>query len=145
MNYHDQNIRQTLRATYRNTGISRAVWYIILMLASILIRFSVFPFFRVRLTVHIFLLSQNQKTSIFFKIILAWCVILWLVLNLPNPSLLGSVNFIIQLEWIHTFPKVIKPKVNVIAELEFELADFEAIVQHFSHYVKATSTSIIVI
>ena len=36
--------------------------------------------------------------------------------------------------WIHTFPKSISPKTNVMARLEFELAYFEATVQHFSHY-----------
>ena len=32
------------------------------------------------------------------------------------------------------FHKVINPKVNVIAWLEFELAYFEAAIQHVSHY-----------
>ena len=32
------------------------------------------------------------------------------------------------------FPKSISPKVNVIARLEFELAYYDVIVQHFSHY-----------
>ena len=35
---------------------------------------------------------------------------------------------------INTFPKIISPKVNVITWLEFELAYFEAAVQHFTHY-----------
>ena len=39
---------------------------------------------------------------------------------------------------VHTFPKGISLEVYVIAQLGFELAYFEAIVQHFSHY--ATST-----
>ena len=32
------------------------------------------------------------------------------------------------------FPKGISPKVNVIAQLEFELIYLEAAVQHFNHY-----------
>ena len=35
--------------------------------------------------------------------------------------------------WVHTFPKGICPKVNVIAQMEFEIAYFE--VQHFNHNV----------
>ena len=34
----------------------------------------------------------------------------------------------------NTFPKDICPKVNVLLWLEFELAYFETVVQHFSHY-----------
>ena len=34
----------------------------------------------------------------------------------------------------HTFPKGICPKVNVIARLEYELADFDSSVHHFNHY-----------
>ena len=37
-------------------------------------------------------------------------------------------------EGIHTFFKGISPKVNVIARLEFELAYYDIIVQHVSHY-----------
>ena len=39
---------------------------------------------------------------------------------------------------VHTFPKSISTKVNVIARLEFELADFEAAVQVFSNYTPGT-------
>ena len=44
---------------------------------------------------------------------------------------------------VHTFYKSISLKVNVIAQLEFELNYFQAIVQHFSHYTMGTSLSII--
>ena len=40
---------------------------------------------------------------------------------------------------VHTFPKSIRPKVNVIAQLEFELTYFEATVQLFSHYTTESS------
>ena len=40
----------------------------------------------------------------------------------------------VGIRWFNTFTKVISPKVNTIAWLEFELAYFEAAVQHFSHY-----------
>ena len=36
-------------------------------------------------------------------------------------------------EFMH-FPRVLKPKLSVIARMEFELAYLEATVQHFSHY-----------
>ena len=39
-----------------------------------------------------------------------------------------------KMRGIHTFPKSICPKVNVRAQLEFELAYFEAAIQYFSHY-----------
>ena len=35
---------------------------------------------------------------------------------------------------VHTFPKRISPKVNVIVQLKFQLAYFEAAVQHFNYY-----------
>ena len=38
----------------------------------------------------------------------------------------------------HAFPKSISWKVNMIARLEFELAYFEATVQHVSHYTTGT-------
>ena len=44
-----------------------------------------------------------------------------------------------EIRWIHTFSKGINPKVRVIAQLEFELAHFEATVQHFSYYALKTS------
>ena len=40
---------------------------------------------------------------------------------------------------VHTFPKGISPKVNVIAWLEFELAYFEAVVKHFNNYITWSS------
>ena len=35
---------------------------------------------------------------------------------------------------VHAFPKGISPKVNIIARLEFELANFEVAVQRVNHY-----------
>ena len=35
---------------------------------------------------------------------------------------------------IHTFPKGICPKVNIIVWLKFKLTHLEATVHHFSHY-----------
>ena len=34
-----------------------------------------------------------------------------------------------------SFPKIISPKVNVIARVEFELAYYDVVVQHISHHV----------
>ena len=39
---------------------------------------------------------------------------------------------------VYTFPKGISPKVNIIAQREFKLTQFEASVQHFGHYVIET-------
>ena len=35
---------------------------------------------------------------------------------------------------IHTFPKSICPKVNVIERLEYELAYYDSVVHRFNHY-----------
>ena len=39
---------------------------------------------------------------------------------------------------VHTFPKGIYPKVNVIARLEFELAYYDSAVHCFNHYTTKT-------
>ena len=39
---------------------------------------------------------------------------------------------------IHTFPNSISSKVNVIAQLGFELANFEAAIKHFSYHSTRT-------
>ena len=39
---------------------------------------------------------------------------------------------------VHTFPKGICPKVNVIARLEFELAYYDFAIHRFNHYTTRT-------
>ena len=39
---------------------------------------------------------------------------------------------------VHTFPKGICPKVNVIAQLEYELAYYDSVVHRFNHYTTRT-------
>ena len=39
---------------------------------------------------------------------------------------------------VHSFPKGICPKVNVIARLEYELAYYDSTVHHFNHYTTRT-------
>ena len=39
---------------------------------------------------------------------------------------------------VHIFPKGICPKVNVIAQLEYELAYYDSAVHHFNHYPTRT-------
>ena len=39
---------------------------------------------------------------------------------------------------VHTFPKGICPKVNVIVRLVFELADYDSAVHRFNHYTART-------
>ena len=41
---------------------------------------------------------------------------------------------------VHTFPKGICPKVNVIARLEYELASYDSAVHRFNHYTTRTPT-----
>ena len=42
-------------------------------------------------------------------------------------------------ERFHLFSKCITPKVNVVGRLDFEIANFEVVVQHFSHSARAIS------
>ena len=42
---------------------------------------------------------------------------------------------------VHTFPKGICPKVNVIARLEYELAYYDSTVHRFNHYTTRTLMS----
>ena len=42
---------------------------------------------------------------------------------------------------VHTFPKGICPKVNVIAKLEYELAYYDSAVHRFNHYTTRTPPS----
>ena len=44
---------------------------------------------------------------------------------------------------VHTFPKGICPKVNVIARLEFELAYYDSAVHRFNHYTMRTPLEIL--
>ena len=73
------------------------------------------------------------------------------LMSYPEHSLQGcftplqwSCRYILQLQptghhsWrdqgFHAFPKSHSPKVNVIGQLELELADYDVIVQHVSQY-----------
>ena len=44
--------------------------------------------------------------------------------------------------WVHTFPKGICPKVNVMAQLEYEIAYYDSIVHRFNHYTTRTPPSL---
>ena len=41
---------------------------------------------------------------------------------------------------VQTFPKSICPKVNVIAQVEFELANYDVKVQYVNHYATGVPT-----
>ena len=43
---------------------------------------------------------------------------------------------------VHTFPKGICPKVNVIARLEFELAYYDSAVHRFNHYTRTPASKV---
>ena len=62
---------------------------------------------------------------------------------MPKPSLEKNWNYTIQpiakeIRGLIPFPNGISLEVSLIAWLEFELAYFEAAVQHFSHYAIVT-------
>ena len=46
---------------------------------------------------------------------------------------------------VHTFPKGICPKVNVIARLEYELAYYDSAVHYFNHYNTRTAPLILLL
>ena len=39
---------------------------------------------------------------------------------------------------VYTFRKGISPKVNVIVQLQFKLANYDVTIQHISHYMMKT-------
>ena len=45
---------------------------------------------------------------------------------------------------VHTFPKGIFPKVNVIVRLEYEIAYYDSAVHRFNHYTTRTPPQILV-
>ena len=57
-----------------------------------------------------------------------------------------TVMVLLSYRWddkgVHTFPKCICPKVNIIARLEFELAYYNSAVQRFNHYTMRTTQDV---
>ena len=68
-------------------------------------------------------------------------------LMLKPPLLKNSSDYYLTDSWkdkkIYTFPKGFSRKVNVLAQLEFDLAYIVPAVQHFSHYFMVTLSSCI--
>ena len=64
---------------------------------------------------------------------------------MPKPSLQKNSSDTIQPivggggKEVHTFPRGICTKVNLIAQLEFQLVYFKVAAKHFSHYAIGTS------
>ena len=52
-----------------------------------------------------------------------------------------QITYIWENKGIHTFPRVIRPKVNVITWLEFELGYFDVVVQVIRHHATGTPSS----
>ena len=77
--------------------------------------------------------------------------------SFPSPRLVASPRlknlvrptiYLFTYSWrenkgVHTFPKGICPKVNVIARLEYELAYYDSAVHRFNHYTRRYSTKTI--
>ena len=87
-----------------------------------------------------------------YKELLLKCLRVW-VLRLMAYQLCGLFNakailreeqwwYYLTHSWedkgVHTFPKGICPKVNVIARLEYELAYYDSVVHRFNHYTTRT-------
>ena len=71
---------------------------------------------------------------------------------MPNPSfffLEGQLWYYLTHSWedkgVHTFPKSICPKVNVIARLEYKLAYYDSAVHCFNHYTTGTPSKNVMI
>ena len=68
--------------------------------------------------------------------------------SFPSPRLVASPRlkkvrptiYPYRNKGVHTFPKGICPKVNVIARLEYELAYYDSAVHRFNHYTTRTPT-----
>ena len=64
---------------------------------------------------------------------------LFLDYSMPNYILLEEqLWYYLTHKGVHTFPKGICPKVNVIARLEYELAYYDSAVNRFNHYTTRT-------
>ena len=77
-------------------------------------------------------------------------VLVWFLCLMAYQLLLGYLEeqwwYYLTHSWedkrVHTFPKGICPKVNVIARLEYELAYYDSAVHRFNHYTTRTPPSI---
>ena len=56
----------------------------------------------------------------------------------PTPIVLHYLTHSWEDKGVHTFPKGIYPKVNVIARLEYELAYYDSAVHRFNHHTTRT-------
>ena len=75
------------------------------------------------------------------------CVCLKITMNLSlvlftNPSVQLFTHSWRENKGVHTFPKDICLKVNVIARLEYELAYYDSAVHSFNHYTTRTPPKI---
>ena len=68
---------------------------------------------------------------------LAACNPTWIIQCQIYPSRRTLVVLLTH-SWVHTFPKAIYLKVNVIEQLKFELACYDSAVKHFNHYTTRT-------
>ena len=80
--------------------------------------------------------------------LLIWFDLVWIHINLHGLFNAKAI-FVLEQQWyylthrwegngVHAFLLVISLKENIIVWLEFELAYFEATVQHFCHYSTGT-------
>ena len=95
--------------------------------------------------------SENREISLYKNSIVYWRTIglVWFICLMAYQHILGylmpkpfSSKTYLTHSWedkgVHTFPKGICPKVNVIARLEYELAYYDSAVHRFNHYTTRT-------
>ena len=85
-----------------------------------------------------------------WNFVCSFFVLVWFLCLMAYQLLLFNAKAILEEQWwyylihswedkgVHTFPKGICLKVNVIARLEFELAYYDSAVQRFNHYTMRT-------
>ena len=110
----------------------------------------------ISIVIHI-LSSTGQTVSLYHNL---WCVVVIGLVWFGLVSLFNGISTLFRLfnakailqeeqQWyylthswedkgVHTFPKGICPKVNVIARLEYELAYYDSAVHRFNHYTTRT-------
>ena len=95
---------------------------------------------------------DSERVSILFSSRLCWkwfglvwflCLMAYQLFMLFNAkAILLEEQYYLTHSWedkgVHTFPKGICPKVNVIARLEYELAYYDSTIHRFNHYTTRT-------
>ena len=119
-------------------------YYCLLLVPCLFFVVVVFLFFfhfpeNVQISIKIFsiLLFHSRNACFFFLMTHQNSWVIWCQ-NYPCKRLI----VVLSQSWLGFIPKCIRPKVNKIARLEFELVSYTLVVQHISHYTTKLSSSL---